>query len=145
MKDAKGHGSNPRGSVGDAAHASGVNQIGQPQSPTKWRMNTYTHEIVSPAGDVVGRMRLGKSNGGAFDFSGRPDLPQGVHYFSGPAMHDDVAMAGYRSAKSGGGGDFPAEHIGGALHFVSGDDFAGHTVRRTPAGGKKYGSINADG
>jgi hypothetical protein len=32
MKDAKGHGSNPRGGDGGGAHSSGVSRIGQPVS-----------------------------------------------------------------------------------------------------------------
>jgi len=89
---------------------------------TDWRLNSHTHEIVSPSGDVAARMRLGKNNGLAVDVPGQGK----ISHSGGPSIHDAVAMPDYRAK----GGSFPADHISGALHFLTGKDFSGHTVRR---------------
>lgn len=119
-KDALGHGSNSSGS-----HSMGTQNIGQ-----KFRLNTFTHEIVSPTGEVAARMRLGKMNGVAVDQPGTAEISRS----KSPSLHDAVAMADYRATGGGGGkntsGRFPAENIGGELHYMTGNDFTGHTVRR---------------
>lgn len=146
MKDALGHGSNARGLAGqkmtaaeqrksgavDAAfhpsHQNAVNAVGG-----QWRLNSHTHEIVSPTGEVAARMRLGKNNGLAVDVPGMGK----IHSSGGPSIHDAVAMPDYRAGKEAlnshimsNKGSFPAEHISGALHFLTGKEFPGHTVRR---------------
>lgn len=161
-KDAKGHGSDARGgsmasarSVDpnrgrntpathaalnqaraeyQAAHQTGVAAISQPAESPKFGMNSYTHTINDPQGSEVGRMRLGRNNGVTLDFG------EGVQHNSGMAFHDAVAMPAYRAAK-GGGDSFPAEKIGGELHYMTGKDYAGHTINRTVAGGKKFGHL----
>jgi hypothetical protein len=148
-KDAKGHGSEARGGsndvpgytsrgakllqsvmrasaartgnqpiVGIPAHGAGVAQVGGP-----WHLNSFTHEIVAPSGDVAARMRLGKNNGISVDTG---EKIGSISRSGGTALHDAVAMADYRAPK----GSFPAEHIGGELHYLTGNEFAGHTVRR---------------
>jgi hypothetical protein len=158
MKDAKGHGSDPRGGAMTpvqaenapfksrlpgphyldphdprGAHASAVNQVGQ----GRFRLNSFTHEIVSPTGDVVARMRVGKMNGLAVDQRGVGEIARS----GGTAIHDAVAMAGYQK------NEFPAEHIGGELHYLTGNDFKGHTVRLATSGPNKadaWGRTAAD-
>lgn len=114
-KDALGHGSEARGG---AAHQSAVNKVGGP-----WRLNSHTHEIVSPAGEVAARMRLGRNNGLSVDVPGTGR----IHQSSGTALHDAVMMPDYRARDKG---HFPADHIGTELHYLTGNDFTGHTVRR---------------
>ena len=104
------------------AHTEGVQAVGQPAPAPNFRLNSYTHEIVSPTGDVSARMRLGKNNGLAVD-DGKGGR---ISHSGGPSIHDAVAMPDY-TAK---GGSFPADHIAGALHFLTGTDYSGHTVRR---------------
>jgi hypothetical protein len=105
------------------AHSAGVAAVGQPPAAPNFRLNSYTHEIVSPTGDVSARMRLGKNNGLAVDKG------DGIHRSGGPSIHDAVAMPDYMASQKGGN-SFPADHIAGALHFLTGTDYSGHTVRR---------------
>jgi hypothetical protein len=93
-------------------------EIDEAKSP--WRLNSHTHEIVAPNGEVSARLRVGKHNGIAIDHKGKE-----IDHSSGTALHDAVAMAHYRSK----GNDFPAHHIAGELHYLSGKDFADHTVK----------------
>lgn len=114
------------------AHGTGVSKIGQPAPASNFRLNSYTHEIVSPTGDVSARMRLGKNNGLAVDYPAGARGSSGMSSISrsgGTAIHDAVAMPDYLASKKGGN-SFPADHIGGELHYLTGNDFAGHTVRR---------------
>lgn len=114
------------------AHSAGVAAVGQPPAAPKFGMKSYTHEIVSPTGDVAARMNLGKNSGLAVDYPAGARGSSGMSSISrsgGPSIHDAVSMPDYRATKSGGN-SFPAEQIGGALHFLTGNDFAGHTVRR---------------
>jgi hypothetical protein len=111
------------GLLGAGAHTQGVQQVGQPPAAPNFRLNSYTHEIVSPTGDVSARMRLGKNNGLAVDKG------DGIHRSGGPSIHDAVAMPDYMASQKGGN-SFPADHIAGALHFLTGTDYSGHTVRR---------------
>ena len=146
-KDAKGHGSDAHGGSGHTpeppfvsrfagqgvnylepgagAHTQGVQQVGQPTPAKSFRMNSYTHEIVSPTGEVAARMNLGKNRGFGVD----EGKGEGIHRSGGPSIHDAVAMPDYLASKKGSN-SFPADHISGALHFLTGNDFAGHTVRR---------------
>ena len=110
--------------VGVPAHDQGVAAVGQPQPAPNFRMNSFTHEIVDPQGNVAARMNLSKNSGVAVD-NGRGEISRS----SGPSIHDAVSMPDYRAGKSGSN-SFPAEHIGGPLHFLTANDFAGHTVRR---------------
>lgn len=106
-----------KGSDVAAAHQAAVNAVGG-----KFRLNSFTHEIVSPSGDVSARMRLGKNNGLSVDARDTGEISRS----GGTAIHDAVAMADYRATK----GSFPAENIGGELHYLTGNEFKGHTVRR---------------
>ena len=108
-----------------AAHSSGVAQVGQPAPAQKFNMNSYTHEIVSPTGEVAARMNLGKNNGFGVD-EGKGG---GISRSGGPSIHDAVSMPDYLASKKGSN-SFPADHISGALRYLTGNDFAGHTVRR---------------
>jgi len=133
---------NKSGDVG-AAHQAAVNAVGQPAPAPNFRMNSYTHEIVDPQGNVAARLNLGKTRGVAVDYPPHSNDrtnsgTAGISRSSGPSIHDAVSMANYRAR---GTGSFPAEHIGGALHFLTGKDFAGHTVNRVTTGGKKYGHL----
>ena len=96
-----------------------------PAPAPKYSMNSYTHEIVSPTGEVAARLKLGKNNGLGVD-EGKGG---GISRSGGPSIHDAVSMPDYLASKKGGN-SFPAEHISGALRFLTGKDFAGHTVRR---------------
>jgi hypothetical protein len=107
------------------AHSKGIQQVGQPTPAPSFRMNSYTHEIVSPTGEVAARVKLGKNNGLAVD-EGKGG---GISRSGGPSIHDAVAMPDYMASQKGSN-SFPADHISGALHFLTGNDFAGHTVRR---------------
>lgn len=111
--------------AGAGAHTQGVQQVGQPTPTPNFRLNSYTHEIVSPTGDVSARMRLGKNNGLAVDTGNGEKISRS----GGPSIHDAVSMPDYRASQKGST-SFPADHISGALHFLTGNDFAGHTVRR---------------
>jgi len=117
------------------AHSEGVQKVGQPAPAPSFRLNSYTHEIVSPTGDVVARMRLGKNNGLAVDHpagaraAGKGAYGPQISRSGGTAIHDAVAMPDYRASLKGSK-SFPAEHIGGELHYLTGNDFAKHTVRR---------------
>ena len=108
-----------------AAHSSGVAQVGQPTPASKFNMQSYTHEIVSPTGEVAARMNLGKNRGFGVD-EGKGG---GISRSGGPSIHDAVSMPDYL-ASTKGSNSFPADHISGALRFLTGNDFAGHTVRR---------------
>lgn len=123
MKDALGHGSNARGD-----HAQGVEKIGR----GNFRLNSHTHEIVAPNGDVAARLRIGKNDGVAVDVKGMGQITRS----SGPSLHDAFAMAAYRAK----GGNFSAESV--PLHYLTGNDFAGHTIREAAAvkGKRKYTS-----
>ena len=124
------------GLLGAGAHTQGVQAVGQRPAAPNFRLNSYTHEIVSPTGEVTARMRLGKNNGLAVDYPAGPrggtgngsHAPQ-IARSGGPSIHDAVAMPDYMASQKGSN-SFPAEHISGALHFLTGNDFAGHTVRR---------------
>ncbi len=89
-------------------------------------LTSHTHEIVAPNGHVAARMRLGKMNGLRIDTGGKGGLVGS----GGPSIHDAVAMAEYSRTRGAPGTSFPAEHIAGPLHFLTGKDFAGHMVRR---------------
>ena len=82
-------------------------------------------QIASRAGEVAARMNLGKNRGFGVD----EGKGEGIHRSGGPSIHDAVAMPDYLASKKGSN-SFPADHISGALHFLTGNDFAGHTVRR---------------
>lgn len=86
-----------------------------------FRLQSHTHEIVSPGGEVAARMRLGKSNGLAVNPRGDKIARSG-----GTAIHDAVGMADYRAKE----GHFPSSHIDTELHYLTGNSFPGHTVRR---------------
>ena len=107
------------------AHSAGVAAVGQPAPTPKFNMNSYTHEIVSPTGEVAARMNLGKNRGFGVD-EGKGG---GISRSGGPSIHDAVAMPDYLASRKGST-SFPAEHIATPLHFLTGNDFAGHTVRR---------------
>ncbi len=146
MKDAKGHGSNKSTESGSftqgiqpmtpeqahqllgrplpAAHQAAVQNATTPQAQPPFRMQSYTHEIVDPQGNVAARMKLGKSNGLAVD------ARDGISRSGGPSIHDAVSMPDYLANNHIDKGSFSADKISGALHFLTGKDFAGHTVRR---------------
>jgi hypothetical protein len=117
------------------AHSSGVQSVGHPEPAPNFRLNSYTHEIVSPSGDVAARMKLGKNSGLAVDYpagaraAGKGSYGPQISRSGGPSIHDAVSMPDYRATKAGSN-SFPAEQIGGPLHYLTGNDFAGHTVRR---------------
>lgn len=102
----------------NAAHQAAVNAVGKP-----FRLQSYTHEIVDPKGEVVGRMKIGKNSGFAVDSRGTGSISRS----GGPSIHNAVSMADYRARDKG---SFPSEHIGTELHYLTGNDFAGHTIRR---------------
>jgi hypothetical protein len=110
------------GLLGAGSHTEGVQKVGQPAPAPKYSMNSYTHEIVSPTGEVAARLKLGKNIGLGVDEGKGGGISRGF----GPSIHDAVSMPDYRAK----GGSFPAEQISGALHFLTGNAFAGHTVRR---------------
>lgn len=117
------------GLLGAGSHSQGVQQVGQPAPAPKFNMNSYTHEIVSPTGEVAARMNLGKNRGFGVD-EGKGG---GISRSGGPSIHDAVSMPDYMASLKGRD-SFPAEHISGALRFLTGNEFAGHTVRRVNKG-----------
>jgi hypothetical protein len=85
----------------------------------KWRLNAFTHEIVSPAGVVVARLRIGRLNGTAINILADNEIVRS----GGPSLHNVISMAVYQKDS------IPAERLETEFHYLTGQSFPGHTVR----------------
>jgi len=91
----------------------------------KWRMNTATHEIVTSAGVVAARLRIGKNYQLAVD----DPADNKIRYCSGDAFSSHVSYNIFTARRASGSEVFLADAIGGELHYFTGKDYAGHTIR----------------
>lgn len=84
----------------------------------KWRLNKYTHEMVSPTGEIIARLRIGKNNQIAFDGG------DSIEYSGGGS-----AIGYHIGYNIQGRSNFPSDDIVGELHYFTGKDYAGNTIR----------------
>ncbi len=90
-----------------------------------WRMSTATHEIVTPTGTVAARLRIGKNYQLAVD----DPSDDKIRYGSGNAFGYHVSYNITTARRASGSDVFPADVIGGELHYFTGRDYTGHTIR----------------
>lgn len=88
----------------------------------KWRMKVYTHEMVSPCGEVVARLRIAKNYQIALD---DPCIAKGISHSGGSSAF------GYHVSYNIHERDiFSADDIDGELHYFTGKSYAGNTIRK---------------
>lgn len=90
----------------------------------KWRMKVYTHEMLSPAGEVVARLRIAKNYQIALD---DPNILDGISRSGGAAAFGYHVSYSIRERAV-----FPADDINSELHFFTGESYAGNTIRKVP-------------
>lgn len=88
----------------------------------KWRMKVYTHEMVSPKGTVIARLRIAKNYQIALD---DPRIDDGILHSGG------ADSLGYHVAYNIRGRDiFPAADIAGELRYFTGRNYVGNIIRK---------------
>lgn len=88
---------------------------------TKWHLKAYTHEMLSPAGIVIARLRV------AANYQIALDDGSGEIYRSGGSAAFGYHV-GYNIKRRD---EFPADDIDCELHYFTGKSYVGNTIKKT--------------